>query len=43
MGFKAFLLAEFWPEISFVEAAEGKSERKIDGVGREVGDIRSSP
>jgi hypothetical protein len=31
-----FLSPEFWSEISFAEAAKGKSQRKIDGVARDV-------
>src|SRR5216684_2342074 len=35
MGFKAFLLAEFWPEISFVEASwkRQKESRSVRSTG----------
>jgi hypothetical protein len=34
--FEGVLSSEFWREISFVEAAEGKLQRKIEGGGRDV-------
>jgi hypothetical protein len=33
---RVFYCSNFSPKISFVEATEGKSQRKIDGIGRDV-------
>jgi hypothetical protein len=36
MSFKGFLPAEFWSDISLVEAAGGKPQRAIDVARRDV-------